>query len=169
MRLLEITYLLLNLPLLAWCVLNLAIPWWGRILPTISLVVLVAGIALEGARWTMLPAFAVTCWLLIACTWPRLAPPGRWSGLAMLGLPLTTGVLTNLLPVFDLPRPTGNYRIGTITRHLIDNDRRELNGDRQGGPRELMIQVWYPPGKTVLANPIGLARKSPGRSSIWHW
>ncbi|CAN5139999.1 carboxylic ester hydrolase [soil metagenome] len=144
MRPLEIAYLLLNLPLVSWCVLNLSIPWWGRILPVLSLVVLAVSVVVEGSRWTLLPALAVTCWLFYACTWPRLAQPGRWSGLSMLGLLLVAGLLANLLPVFKLPTPTGSFRTGTVTRHLIDHQRQELQGDRPGGPRELMIQIWYP-------------------------
>jgi predicted dienelactone hydrolase len=156
MRPLEITFLLLNLPLLSCYVLNLSIPWWGRVLPVLALIVFVVGMALEGSRWTLLPAFAVTCWLCYACTWPRFAQPGRWSGLSMLGVVFATGMLAYLLPVFELPRPTGRYRTGTVTRHLIDPNRRELQSDRPGAARELLIQIWYPtdqigPAKTYRA------------------
>ena len=62
----------------------------------------------------------------------------------MVGLLLTAGTMETLLPVFKLPKPTGSYLIGTVTRHLSDPNRRETQGDTPGGPRELMIQIWYP-------------------------
>jgi predicted dienelactone hydrolase len=144
MKPLEVTYLLLNLPLLAWCLLNLAIPSWTRIVPAVTLLFMAIDIAIEGARWTMAPAIVVTLWLFVGCTGPRTAQPGRWSGLAMIGLLLTAGMLETLLPVFELPKPTGGYLIGTVTRHLSDSSRKETQGDTPGGPRELMIQIWYP-------------------------
>jgi dienelactone hydrolase len=49
-----------------------------------------------------------------------------------------------VLPVFELPKPTGSYPIGTVSLHLIDTAREEKQGDHPGGPRELMIQIWYP-------------------------
>src|SRR5581483_10902256 len=103
MRPLEVGYILLNLPLLLWCVFNLALPAWGRILPVITLVVMVVDIAVDGARWTMAPAFIVTGALFVAYTWPRWLHPGRWSSMAMLGLLVTSCVLAVLLPVFELP------------------------------------------------------------------
>jgi len=45
-----------------------------------------------------------------------------------------------------LPAPSGPFGIGTVTRHLVDENRRELLGPpaNGGAPRELMLQVWYP-------------------------
>lgn len=144
MRPLEITYLLLNVPLLGWCLLNMPIPGWGRFVPAITLMFMTADILIDGARWTMAPAFAVTLWLFLTCTWPRFAQPSRWTGLAMIGLMVGTVSMAVLLPVFELPKPTGSYLVGTVTRHLIDSGRLETRGNSAGGPRELMIQIWYP-------------------------
>ncbi len=162
MRPLEITYLLLNLPLLAWCLLNLPIAGWARVVPAITVLFMAFDIAIEGARWTMAPAIVVTMWLFVVCTWPRTAQPGRWSSLAMIGLLLIAGTLETLLPVFELPKPTGGHLIGTVTRHLGDARRQETQGDKAGGPRELMIQVWYP---TDHAGP-GQSYRSPDEVSL---
>jgi protein tyrosine phosphatase (PTP) superfamily phosphohydrolase (DUF442 family) len=43
-----------------------------------------------------------------------------------------------------LPDPTGPYPIGTLTRHWTDADRRDIFAGPGAGPRELMVQVWYP-------------------------
>jgi protein tyrosine phosphatase (PTP) superfamily phosphohydrolase (DUF442 family) len=55
--------------------------------------------------------------------------------------------LPSVLPVFQFPHPTGPYAIGTLTYHWIDPARSEVFGAHlQGrqGPRELMVQIWYP-------------------------
>ncbi len=85
-----------------------------------------------------------------------------WTSLGMIGLLVTAGTLESLLPVFELPRPTGSYLIGTVTRHLIDSNRQETQGDKPGGPRELMIQIWYP---TNQIGP-GQAYRSPDELSL---
>ena len=42
-----------------------------------------------------------------------------------------------------LRRPSGPYRVGTVSLHLVDHSRRDpwLAGNR---PRELMVSIWYP-------------------------
>ncbi|HEY7131108.1 MAG TPA: alpha/beta fold hydrolase [Candidatus Limnocylindrales bacterium] len=54
----------------------------------------------------------------------------------------------------SLPDPTGPHAIGTLTRHWIDRDRRDIFRGPDAGPRELMVQAWYPtdagaPGPTA--------------------
>ena len=44
---------------------------------------------------------------------------------------------------FSLPAPTGPHQIGTLDLHLIDHSRTDPWADA-GGPRELMISIWYP-------------------------
>ncbi len=45
----------------------------------------------------------------------------------------------------ELPRPTGNYKIGTVSLPFIDKERPGIysNGQRSQY-REFMIQIWYP-------------------------
>jgi dienelactone hydrolase len=144
MRPIEIAYVLLNVPLLGWCLLNKTAPMWTRVVPAVTLIFLVVNVALAGARWSMAPAFVTTVWLFTAFTWPRSIEAGPWSGIAMAGMLVTAGALSTVLPVFDLPRPTGDYLVGTFTKHLVDSKHQQIQGDQPGGPRELMIQIWYP-------------------------
>src|SRR4051794_36222378 len=99
MRPLEIAYLLSNLPLLACGLLNLGIPGWGKLFSVLTLVFMSVDIAVDRARWTMAPTFAVTIWLFFAYTWPRLAQPGRWSCLTLIAVVAVTGAMAVLLPV----------------------------------------------------------------------
>jgi dienelactone hydrolase len=45
--------------------------------------------------------------------------------------------------MLTLPRPTGPYRIGTVSLHLVDRSRPDPVAGA-GRHRELMISVWYP-------------------------
>jgi hypothetical protein len=44
--------------------------------------------------------------------------------------------------MFDFPRPTGPFAIGTVTYHWVDTNRADLfSADDR---RELIVQIWYP-------------------------
>jgi dienelactone hydrolase len=49
-----------------------------------------------------------------------------------------------LVPMFSLPKPTGPYPVGTRILYLKDSSRTEGQGPHPGGPRELIVQIWYP-------------------------
>lgn len=119
-----------------------------------------AGIAqtvLEGARWQMTPAYAVTAVLFASLVATgilkaKLAPNyGRtgllWCragvGLGIVALTLAT-VLSGALPVFRFPPPTGPYAIGTLIYHWVDQTRAEVFSADPADRRELMVQIWYP-------------------------
>lgn len=43
-----------------------------------------------------------------------------------------------------LPKPTGQFQIGTIRYNLIDRSRQERYSNNKSYHRELLMQVWYP-------------------------
>ena len=108
---------------------------------------IVVHLLFEGYRWQMLPVYATTTGLVIVTLVAhrnREKPPKRGGLiLALVGLILGVALLL-LLPVPRFPRPSGPHPIGTVTYHWIDASRVEIYGDAPGGPRELMVQVWYP-------------------------
>lgn len=55
-----------------------------------------------------------------------------------------TAALMYAFPVFELPKPKGEYKVGTQTFHFIDSNRDEIFDDNIHDKRELMVQVWYP-------------------------
>jgi dienelactone hydrolase len=120
--------------------------FWLSLTPFLCLPVVAVHFLLEGYRWQMLPVYAVLC----AAVLYKLAPQFKdvqvqylagLAALACLGLGV---ILSTALPVFELPTPTGPHPVGTQTRYLVDANRRNL--DDSGGPRELMVQIWYPAG-----------------------
>ena len=121
-------------------------PAWARVAPAVVFLLMVLQIAVEGARWPLGPAYLATAWLFLACVWPRAPLPtaGRWTAVCGIGLLAAAAVAGTVLPVFQLPQPTGAFPIGTVTLHLIDSARQETQSRRPGEHRELMIQIWYP-------------------------
>jgi hypothetical protein len=101
---------------------------------------------LEGHRWQMVPAY------FLAGALPlyeaiHLLDEGRAPVLAAKAiflLALATVTLCTIMPVFQLPVPSGPYKIGTESRYLVDESRSDPFSDRSGGRRELIIQIWYP-------------------------
>ncbi|MCA9906280.1 MAG: carboxylic ester hydrolase, partial [Anaerolineae bacterium] len=57
---------------------------------------------------------------------------------------VAVGLLRLFLPIFQFPRPTGPYAIGTLTYHWVDAERAEIFTDAPDDVRELMVQIWYP-------------------------
>jgi len=105
----------------------------------------------EGYRWQMAPAYGLAIGLVLyECMhwlWGLHAP--HLAGVAALVFVLAAIVLCILLPVFRLPAPTGPYRVGTQSRHIIDGSRRDSFSDDPNSGRELMIQIWYPADPTA--------------------
>lgn len=125
-----------------------------RYLPVAALVAAGAQVVLEGARWQMAPAYAVSVFLLVACLAPcmkRVGAHGRlWLVVGFVSA--TTGacavalacLLPLAFPVVRLPPPTGPYAIGTLTYHWVDAARPEIFTADLNDRRELMVQIWYP-------------------------
>jgi len=73
--------------------------------------------------------------------------PRFLSGLAYTAIAiilLATAGLLYAFPVFKLPEPIGEFKVGTQAFHFVDTDRKEIYGDAKDGNRELMVQIWYP-------------------------
>lgn len=73
---------------------------------------------------------------------PRFMLGSAYTAIAIM-LFVTAGLMY-AFPVFKLPEPTGEFKVGTQTFHFVDTNREEIFGETRGGKRELMVQVWYP-------------------------
>lgn len=108
----------------------------------------IAQLQVEGFRWQLIPLYLVAVGLAvgdIVFLDRRLNWPNRIlrATVGIAGLALAAS-LALLLPVPDLPVPSGPNAIGTTVLELVDRDRDEIYGTNPGGPRELVVQVWYP-------------------------
>ena len=150
MRLLELLLLIVLLLCLLWPILaaRLPLPPRGqRLLPFAALFVALLHLLLEHYRWQMLPAYLLTAILALnaftALMQPETSRKPRVFALSDWVLWLLAAALPALLPVPQLPTPTGPHAVGTIILHLVDENRPDALGDPTQ-PRELMAQVWYP-------------------------
>lgn len=134
---------------------------WVRYLALLAAAVAGAQIALEGVRWQMVPAYALTGLLALAALLGRTRPPETSRHLlhrVVSGLAVSVGALALAIaaflpvaiPVFHFPTPRGPFGIGTLTYHWVDTNRAEIYTADPGDRRELMVQIWYPaePGQS---------------------
>ncbi|QBD74761.1 carboxylic ester hydrolase [Ktedonosporobacter rubrisoli] len=154
-----ITFLLLAVP-------RLRVAQWKGYIVLSTLALAVVQIVLEGPRWQMAPAYGLTGLFALAWALQRFVPANRIaksrlkrrliaslaSTVCVIGMALSIA-LPLLLPVFSFPRPSGPYAIGTVTYHWTDHSRHEIFSPDKNGPRELMVQIWYPSSKGQLTLP----------------
>lgn len=119
---------------------------WIRLAPLLILLV-VAQVASEGARWQMAPTYVAAAILFASVT---TRPNGFGSTVALVAIAVVLGCV---FPVFRLPEPTGPHRIGSAKLHLVDSSRPDPHTTREDGRRELMVQIWYPTAETGTAVP----------------
>ncbi len=104
---------------------------------------------IETWRWQMVPLYLVGSILFGVAAWEMLSPAVERSGgsvlIRSLGAIGMAAIVTipAAVPVWELPEPTGPYGIGTVDT-IIGDVNREDPYDLNGGPRRLVLQVWYP-------------------------
>ncbi len=106
----------------------------------------------EGYRWQMIPAYLLSVWFTVVWIRSRTqhTAANRSAVRAIVASVLTllavgTSIaLPVLVPVFELPKPTGPYNIGTITYQWTDSSRPELFSVNPDDHRQIVAQVWYP-------------------------
>jgi len=129
----------------------------------------IAHLALEGPRWSMGPTYLVVVVAVLLLPWERphakavLArsganrrrrrplPWGRTLLWALLWLPTVT--LPVLLPVPQLPPPTGPWAVGSVSFVVALPDAVSPDGAVETGRRS-MARLWYPvaPGSAAIAD-----------------
>lgn len=124
-------------------------------LPFLALFIVFLHALFEGIRWQMIPAYLLSILFLLQSV--RLLKRQRnlsayqdrkWlriiGGLSSILLLIISTVLGSILPVFELPEPTGSYTVGTTTFMLEDSNREEIITEEPDDNRRLMIRAWYP-------------------------
>lgn len=122
-----------------------------------SFVFLIIHLLVEGYRLQLLFPYCFTVLMLILSFSYYYKVPvsrqhsyvrrGLGSILIVMALFITAGLMY-VFPVFKLPSPTGDFKVGTQAFHFVDRDRDEVFYKTTNGKRELMIQVWYPAQNT---------------------
>jgi hypothetical protein len=84
--------------------------------------------------------------LVAAIKHSHIRPPIILRIIKAMGLVLLIALsltLPSVLPVFDLPQPTGPYSVGTRDM-LLDLGREEVITTESSDTRKIMVKVWYP-------------------------
>jgi predicted dienelactone hydrolase len=119
-----------------------------------AFLLLLAQIAIEGARWQLAPSYLALPLLGLA-VFSRKATEDEQARKRMcrdsLVLIIGSALLAIVVPIPNLPAPTGPYAVGTQFYWLKDSSRRELYASDPLQMRELAIQVWYPADSTATA------------------
>ena len=132
-------------------------PKWLRFLAAFPAIVMLLQIVIEGYRWQMVPAYALTTIVFLAglptmirgprpSETPRrtsraLAIIGTIAGLAIVWI---TVELCMQVPAFKMPVPGGPYAVGTRTFLLVDESRIDEDSPINNGYRTMSLQTWYP-------------------------
>jgi predicted dienelactone hydrolase len=111
----------------------------------------VLGVAIEGFRWQMIPAY-IGFGALVLASLKRSETRPVWRALGAFPLMLLMGAsafLTHEMPVLSLPEPSGPYGVGTFEYSITDDSRQERYSPTRS--RELYVEVWYPAEKRAAA------------------
>jgi hypothetical protein len=134
---------------------------WLRYAALIAVLIAGLQVFVEGSRWLMIPAYALTVIFLVVGLLGVGLPGGLCVSRVVAGAGVSLGVLAFLLatalplvfPIFQLKQPSGPYPIGTVTYHWVDTTRHELFSTDPRTQREVIVQVWYPAQATSAAVP----------------
>ncbi len=140
MRSLEILLLIGNLPIaLRFLFYRRSWPFWFDAVPLVTFLVLLIHASSEGVRWAMSPAYITTLLLFLSSMLPMVrSAPLPESVRSVLGAGscvclAISFVLSTAFPVFAVPSPAGDFRVG-VTTHLLPGD----------SGRKILIRIWYP-------------------------
>ncbi|AIQ19791.1 dienelactone hydrolase [Paenibacillus sp. FSL H7-0357] len=155
MRLFELLLFLSNIGLFA---LTILLKKGRRRIPVfvasgIATLLLVIHWTVEGYRVQLFPPYCITIIFLAISGYsyfkktgqkkiPRFMLGSAYTAIAIM-LVVTAGLMY-AFPVYKLPEPTGEFKVGTQTFHFVDTNREEIFDEARDGKRELMVQVWYP-------------------------
>ncbi|MFF2015762.1 alpha/beta hydrolase family protein [Paenibacillus sp. NPDC058177] len=160
MRFFEIVLLVFNILLMGWILFFKNKTQRSFLIGSgISVILMLLHGIIEGMRWAMIPAYVLSVVALLLFV-VRLRSKSRQAGeqparkrsiVKLVLLTLLTVIysavavaLPILLPVFTFDKPTGSYKIGTVTYDWKDDSRDEVLTPDPNDKRELMVQIWYP-------------------------
>jgi predicted dienelactone hydrolase len=118
-----------------------------RIASLVLLAITTAGqIGVQGFRWQLAPIYLCST-ILLAVTFTDHRLTGSTVSIAAWGsAALVAAALIAVMrfPPATVPPTTGPFAVGTSVMHLVDAGRAETLAANYHGPRELMIEFWYP-------------------------
>lgn len=114
----------------------------------IGLIASIYGVSVD--RWQATLGLVASALFLIALLiWKARRAPRRdrvpfISGTLLALIAAAAVVPLYLFPVADLPKPSGQYPVGTLSFELVDRSRLGVWRAADDEPRRLLTRVWYP-------------------------
>jgi predicted dienelactone hydrolase len=145
-------------------------PKWLLLFPAVTIISMATQIIFEAVLWSMVPAyllaflvFALNAFQLLHKPATKTQPIKRLrrilgvTGKVFCCLLLVLAVaLPMVFPVFNLPKPSGSYAVGTKGFEWVDESRPETFTPDPTDHRDIMVQVWYPAQEVTNEKPIRL-------------
>ncbi|MFD0713050.1 alpha/beta hydrolase family protein [Paenibacillus sp. GCM10027626] len=170
MRFFEMLFVIFNILMIGWIIFAKNKPQRSLLTSMgISAIIMLLHALIEGMRWQMIPAYAMTAVPLVIFAVRLVSKPekseertakksSRAKLIAVTALAViysTVAVaLPLILPIFTFEKPTGPYKIGTVTYDWKDERREETLTPKPGDKRELMVQIWYPADAKAKGKPV---------------
>jgi dienelactone hydrolase len=144
-------------PILILVVFTAALTLKSRVPSGLSVLLISLGVLLSlwygtrvGIPWQMLPVLsglALVLILQVASNLFHIPQNPAWRSCVSVFAACFSVLSMALLiavPMFTLPKPTGEYPVGTRIMYMKDVSRTEDQSTHPGIPRELIVQIWYP-------------------------
>ena len=127
----------------------------NKVLPVLLVGLIGLNVMIDGYRWQMLPIYVLSVFVVAfilkslfhkSLTKSRVKSKGRKiiGGITLLLLFSFSLIFPLLLPVKDLPSPSGPFSVGTSNFRLTDSSREEIFTLDEDDIREFLVSVWYP-------------------------
>lgn len=117
-----------------------------KVLENLTVLSLVGHFLVEKARWQMYGVY-ILVFILAITSYKELQD--RIKGKKVFRIfgvfiVVLSFILICLFPIRHIEKPTGEYRVGTISMDVEDKERIEKYGERKGENRKIRLQFWYP-------------------------
>jgi dienelactone hydrolase len=184
MRLFELLILsALLLILIGFLIKRAKRPRWMIFIPSLLVVLVLIHFLLEGYRLPMFPTYGLTT-VFFLITFRNLFRGLKISQdsfsigrrvLTAIGLIfcwlffIIAVVLPIVLPVFELPEPTGSYCVGCTHIYFIDKNRSERFTSNLNDFRQIWARIWYPAAIPVDIDPVSYMEKNAARALANWW
>lgn len=119
---------------------------WAKYVPLFTIVFLIIHLIVEKPRWQLYPLYLVTVLCLFMVIFARrLNLQQQKVSIGILTfLIFVSVILAYIFPVYKMPIPNGEYKIGTQSFDLIDPERKAVYSSNINDKRKIKIQIWYP-------------------------
>jgi pimeloyl-ACP methyl ester carboxylesterase len=147
MRILEVLFFLSALIGLLSFLWPASMSGWHKLAPLAPTAAAIQ-IFVEGARWQLVPGYAIVVGLALAHLIERRIRCPRWVATSMVAGGLFTlgvsSILATIFPIFSFPTPNGPFAVGTFVVQWKDDSRPDVFSPIPTDRRILVLQVYYP-------------------------